>query len=341
MTISDARPVPSDLRTTLERTLTRTGTLERIVADAKERSVKAVYFVGVGGSWASGIPSNLLLQHSTRAFSTYNVNSSEFSTMYLDRIDRETLVVAASHSGSTPETVLAAQQASARGALVVGLATDDANPLAEAAEFMLTYGSERTITGAKYMLLTQLSMALLEATGYEYDYSGLRANLERLPEGAERVTIQAETNAAAIARAYAGRQNINVLATGPLLGLGYMLSVCYLVEMQLKHSAYFNSADFFHGPFELATGDEPYIVLAGTGSTRALSTRLFRFFDRYHADYKVLDAAEFELPEIDDRFRELLEVIPMASVTSRVAEHFEPLTGHNLDTRRYMHKVDY
>lgn len=341
MSTNDVRPIPADLRSTLERTLTRGPVIQQIVAAAKERAITAVTFVGVGGSWASSVPANLFLQRSTRAFASSNINATEFSAMYLDQIDARTLVIAASHSGGTPETVRAARQAAARGALVVGLATDDTNPLAEAAHFMLTYGSNRTITGAKYLLLTELAAALLEATGSGFDVAGLRANLERLPEAAERVTAQAEPVAAEIARAYADRPFLNVLATGPLLGLGYMLSVCYLVEMQLKHSTYFNSADFFHGPFELATGQEPYIVLAGTGATRDLSTRLFTFFDRYHADYRVLDAADFDLTEIDAPFRELLEIIPMAAITSRVAEHFEPITGHDLDARRYMHKVEY
>lgn len=341
MSTLSLRPIPSDLRSALERTLTHGDLIGEIVAAARKRAVTAVYFVGVGGSWASSVPTNLLLQRSTRAFASYNINASEFSAMYLDRINRETLVIAASHSGGTPETVRAAEQAAARGALVVGLATNDTNPLANAADYMLTYGSDRTITGSKYMLLTQLGMALLESTGYDYDYAGLRANLERLPAAAERITTQTEPAAAAIARAYSDRANINVLATGALLGLGYMLSVCYLVEMQWKHSTYFNSADFFHGPFELAADDEAYIVLAGSGSTRSLSTRLASFFDRYHADHHVLDAAEFDFPEIDAPFRELLEIIPMATVTSRVAEHFEPLSGHNLDLRRYMHKVEY
>src|SRR5690606_34510963 len=135
---------------TLERTLTRGPVIQQVVAAFKEREVSAVYFVGVGGSWASSVPANLLLQRSARTFATYNVNASEFSTMYLDRIDRQTLVIAASHSGGTPETVKAAQQAIARGALVVGLATNDANPLAAAADFTLAYESALTITGPKY-----------------------------------------------------------------------------------------------------------------------------------------------------------------------------------------------
>lgn len=341
MSINGVRPIPSDLRAALEGTLGCGAVVREIVEAVRARGVRTVYFVGMGGSWASSIPSITLLQRSTKEFATYNVNAREFSALYLDRVDEATLVVASSHSGGTPETVQAAREAAARGALVVGLAIDADNPLAQTAQFMLTYGSSLTITGPKYMLLTQLCMALLEESGARYDYAGFRANLERLPAAAERATVQAEPAVAAIAQAYAGRDNINVLATGSLLGLGYMLSVCFLVEMQGKHATYYNSADFFHGPFELAVDQEPYIVLAGTGTTRPLSERLFAFFDRYHAQYQVVDAADFDLHEIDPEFRELLEIVPMATVTSRIAEYFEPLTGQNLDARRYMHKVAY
>jgi fructoselysine-6-P-deglycase FrlB-like protein len=335
------RPIEPDLAEVLSRALSKRDLTREIAAAAADREIDEIYFVGMGGSWASSVPVVHQLQTSALRTPVWNINAAEFSAAYLDRLSPSTLVVAASHSGGTPETVLAAQQSAARGALVVGVATDDQNPLSEASSFQLTYGSDRTITSSKYVLLSELALSLIEKQSSADSVARTRAALDLVPSATVAATEAAEDQLAQLAKDYAGADNIFVLASGPLSGLAYLLSVCYFVEMQWKKSTHFTTGDFFHGPFELATADQPYILFSGADSTRAHADRARTFLDRYNPNYRVVDAATLELPGIPTDQLAAIQHIPLASITMRIADHFEAASGHDLDERRYMHRVEY
>jgi fructoselysine 6-phosphate deglycase len=334
------RPIEPDIAPTLRTTVGQRDRTQEIAAEVVRRGIDTVMFVGVGGSWASSVAAAATLSAAARHLAVYNVNAAEFVLTHLDRVNSRTLVIASSHSGGTPETVAAAQAAAKAGALVVSVARDADNELAAAAEHELVYGSEKTATSAKYELLEEVSCSLLETSGV--DVEAVRAGLDAIPDAtAAAVEAMEPATAAAVARIYdAG--NIFVLGTGRLQGLAYMLSVCYLVEMQRKKSTHFNSADFFHGPFEMV--DEvstPVIHLAGEDETRPISERVNRFLARYGRDHYVVDSASLPLPGVPQEVRGKVAHIAMAAVASRIAYHFEPLTGHDLDFRRYMYRVEY
>jgi fructoselysine 6-phosphate deglycase len=336
------RPVATDIASTLRTTVGQRALTQEIAADAARRDVDTVFFVGMGGSWASSVPATLGLTGAATGLAVYNVNAAEFVLTHLGRVNARSLVVASSHSGGTPETVVAAQAAAKAGALVVSIARDDTNPLAEAARHALVYGSEKTATSAKYELLEELSCSLFEVAGADVDVALVRAGLDAIPDATvAAVEATEEQTRAAVAKIY-DADNVFVLGTGRLLGLAYMLSVCYLVEMQRQKSTHFNSADFFHGPFEMVDDvSTPVIHLAGEDETRPISERVNTFLGRYGHDHYVLDSAALALPGVPDEARGKVAHIAMASVASRIAYHFEPMTGHDLDIRRYMHKVEY
>jgi fructoselysine 6-phosphate deglycase len=335
------RPIESDIVPVLARATSQRKLTRDIAREARSRNVNRVVFTGVGGSWASSVPANILLGSHPTAFSSENVNATEFTDLYLPSIDERTLVVAASHSGGTPETVAAAQGAADRGALVVSLSSEEDNPLARAARFQLTYRSARTITSAKYVLLAELCLSLFEAFDVPAAIEDTRKALDAVPRATAEAVEAAEPTLAAVAKRYAQSSNIHVLAAGPLAGLAYMLSVCYLVEQQWMQSAYFLAADFFHGPFEVAQGEQPYLVLSGEDGTRPQTDRVVRFLRRYHDNFEVVDVADLALTGIDPASRGAVGHIPMAAVVARLADHFESISGHDLDTRRYMYRVEY
>lgn len=335
------RPIEGDLVSTLEGAVSQRGLTQRIAADVRGRSITRILFVGMGGSWASSVPVALQLQLSRLPIPTFNLNAAEFTALYAHNVGPSDLVVAASHSGGTPETVFAAETAKKQGALVVSLAIGADNALAAAADHSLVYGSDRSITSAKYVLLTELAYSILEKAGISDDVEAGRAALDSIPQATLAATEAYEDHLAEIAAAYGFADNVFVLASGNLTGLAYLLSVCYLVEMQWKKSTHFTTGDFFHGPFELAQNNQPYILFAGQDATRAHTERAITFLDQYNANYRVLDVAQFELPGIDDTSRALVQHVPMAAITMRLADHFEAVTGHDLDERRYMHRVAY
>lgn len=335
------REPATDVEATLRHALAQRELVDEIALDAAKNRISRVVFTGVGGSWASSIPASRLLSSLPSPLSVLNLNATDLTMSYLPTIDRSTLVVASSHSGGTPETVAAAEVARNRGALVVSLARDSSNPLSDTAAHQLTYNSDSTITAAKYLLLDELCYALFDAFGVSSNAEEARSALDGVPTASANALAESEPELASIAARFALSECIQVLGAGSTLGLAYMLSVCYLVEMQWKVSAHFSAADFLHGPFEIAQQEMPYIVIAGEDSSRPQIDRVRSFFNRHHDSYALIDSAALTLDGVANSWRGAVSHIALSSIVARLLDHFEPITGHNLETRAYMHRVEY
>jgi fructoselysine-6-P-deglycase FrlB-like protein len=117
--------------------------------------------------------------------------------------------------------------------------------------------------------------------------------------------------------------------------------MCYLQEMQWKHAASFDAAEFLHGAMEVVTEDVPVIHFIGEETTRPIDERAKAFLLKYTRKAHLIDARDLTLPGIDPALRPFVSPFALAAVMSRLAQHFESVTGHDLEIRRYMFKVEY
>src|SRR5579875_3812269 len=118
-------------------------------------------------------------------------------------------------------------------------------------------------------------------------------------------------------------------------------AMCYLQEMQWRHAAAFNAGEFFHGAFEMITERMPVLLFMGEDETRPVAQRASRFLDRYTRRAFRVDSAELELPGVPAACRAEIGPIVLGALSYRLAQHYEAITGHSLENRRYMFKVDY
>jgi len=335
------RPVEPDFVPTLAGVLEKQDLARRIARDAVRSGVTDVLFIGCGGSFSSSVHAATLLETRATRLNVRNINAAEFHALPPARLGPGMLVVASSHSGGTPETVAAASFAHQRGARVVAVSRDDDNPLANAAHHSLSYGSERTVTSSKQILLAQLAHALLEETGEPGDYAGLRAAYLALPNALLSVLGQADARLAQIARSLSGDRPTYVVAAGPNFGSAFTLSLCYLMEMQWMNASNIDAGDYLHGPFEMLTENASLVVFQGEDASRPLTERVVRFAEQHGRHVFVLDAAAFELPGVAPALRGEVSAILLGVLGTRLADHVEAATGHSLDERRYMYKVEY
>jgi fructoselysine-6-P-deglycase FrlB-like protein len=117
--------------------------------------------------------------------------------------------------------------------------------------------------------------------------------------------------------------------------------MCYLMEMQWRYSASFSAGEFFHGAFEMLHGDAGIVHLVGEDGSRAVSERATRFSGQVSPHSHVIDTSTLTLPGIDPAMRQEITPIVLGALSSRLAEHFESISGHSLDDRRYMGRMEY
>ncbi|WP_176737835.1 SIS domain-containing protein [Micromonospora inyonensis] len=335
------RPIADDFLPTLDHALSQRDAARAFVAEAITDGVRDVLFLGCGGSWASSVHAAHTLQRLGRALHVSNVRSSEVGEGFPARLGPGTLVIASAHSGGTPETVAAVRLAKRAGARIVTLAHPEGSALGELADLELTYRSNHTITSPKQTLLSHLTWSLLTETGAIADPGPVWAAYDALPVALRTALDEADDHLALTARALADNPFLYVLGAGPNAGASYLLSMCYLVEMQWRYSASFLAGEFFHGAFEMLHGDAGIIHLVGEDASRAVSERAVRFAEQVSPHSHVLDTTMLSLPGIAPELRSEVTPIALGVLCSRLAEHFEAVSGHSLDERRYMGRVDY
>ena len=100
-------------------------------------------------------------------------------------------------------------------------------------------------------------------------------------------------------------------------------------------------ADFFHGAFEVITDQTGVVLFLGLDRSRPTAERARTFLEKYARRAWTVDLADLALPGIPEPYRGEVGPIVLGALASRIAQHFEAVTGHDLDMRRYMHKVEY
>lgn len=334
------RPLEADFIPTLEKVLTQKEAINAIVDAALSRSLHDIYFVGCGGSFSSSVHAHALLGRYSKKLQAWNLNAAEFMAVPPARLGASSLVILSSHSGATPETARAADFAKSYGAYVVSLSQALNTPLANTADTALIYYSPRTVTPGKQLLLLQLVIELLERVD-NLDMSAWRAALPLLPEALLRYLQDQEETCDTIASAIARGGDIYVTAAGANYGAAYTLSYCYLMEMQWRNATPILAGDFCHGPFEMLVPNAHLVVFHADDESRAMTQRVCDFARRYTGNLHLFDAAAFSLSDVNPEVKARFAALALGLMGTRLADHLEHHTGHSLDDRRYMYKVEY
>ncbi len=340
-TLDVLEPIQADYVDTLTFTLSQRPQIEALTAKLRVSGVTNVYLVGAGGSLTVMYPLQFLFDQHATAFATYLLTSAELIARKPAALGPQSLVVVGSHTGTTPETVEAAEFARSRGAHVVALTRLADSRLAAAADLAFTYGSDHTVSEAKGLLLYQLGLSLLDRFGEWDDYTGALAALDAAPNALLQVKRQSEQSNARIASGFKDAPLIYTLSSGPNYGVGYGFAMCYLQEMQWIDASPIHAAEFFHGAFEIVEESTPLILLMGEDASRPEAERALRFAQKYTNNLVTIDTKDYDVPGIPARYRGLVSPLVLSAITTRLASHFAAVRNHPLETRRYMFKVEY
>jgi fructoselysine-6-P-deglycase FrlB-like protein len=334
MTESPRLPLKSieeDFEEKLTATVEQIPAVRKLIDDVVSRGLRNVFFVGAGGSIIASYPAYYLLRGQID-IPVYQVQSDELNTTKPTILGEGSLVVIASYTGTTKETVAAAGYAKSTGATVVSVGKEGA-PLAQNSTAAFSPDSD--------VVELAISYALLERLGVKGDYAAAWQAFEALPKALIKVQEDSEKLVAEIAEALKDEEITYVLGSGANYGWAYGLAMCYLQEMQWKHAASFNSGEFFQGAFEVINDDVPVILLLSDGETRPMDERAKRFLDKYTKKAHYLDARDFDLPGIPAQVRGTFSPLAFRAVIGRLAKHYESVRGHDLEQRNYMFKVEY
>lgn len=325
------KPIDADIVEKLTATVAEREAIRDAVRAAVAQGLRNVYFVGAGGSIICSYPAHYLLQQKAD-IPVFQLQSDELNTSVPALMGPGSLVVLASYTGTTKETVAAAKTAKATGATVIA-AAKAGSPLAKAAD--------AAFSGKSDLFELLVAYEILAATEADIDFGAVDKALAALPEAVRHAVEQADPQLAEIAQAFKNEPITYVLGSGPSYGWAYGLAMCFLQEMQWKHAAAFNSGEFFQGAFEMVDHDTAVLLWLGEDASRPMGERAKSFLDQYCKKARHVDVADLDLPGIPESVRGQVSPIVVGALANRLAQHYESVRGHDLETRRYMFKVEY
>jgi fructoselysine 6-phosphate deglycase len=263
----------------------------RELASRARASDRRVYFVGSGGSWASMYSGKYLCDRLTGAVSDV-LPSYELTWRGPRGLDNEALVVLASYSGRTEDTLEALRFARDRGAETVALVRHADSPLAAGSDHVFAYDSPGLYC------LPLLAVTLFAAEWGTQDGNDEAAQLlEAVPalaaEIGEAFRSQREQGRL-LAERFADSDLLYCLGAGPLFGLAYKFGLTVFMENMRIGGSVIESAEFRHGPAEmLDRRSADLAVLVGTDESREMTLRTLDFASEHGARTAVFDAADY------------------------------------------------
>jgi len=253
-------------------------------------AIEQITLIGSGGSWASLLTAKYLLD----GIVGVPVEAlPSFELIWRDpvRLGPGTLVVVATYSGETEDTVKALRFAQERGARTLALVGRPGSTAAREAEAAVTYDS-----GAIFEVPVA-ALALLGEGMADEGRRGVAADLRRglgaLPGLLRSALAAEERRAEARAREFQDVDHLYVLGAGPLAPLAYKMALTVVMENIRIGATYCDASEFRHGPAEALARIAPAMLfLVGTDAARETTRQTLAFCQERGARTLVYDAAE-------------------------------------------------
>jgi glucosamine--fructose-6-phosphate aminotransferase (isomerizing) len=249
--------------------------VRRIAAALEEQQVHSVLLAARGTSDNAGVYAKYLWGAFNR-LPVAMAAPSLFSCYRKLPAFRDTLVVAISQSGESPDIVGVVEEGRRQGAPTLAITNSLSSPLARTAHAAIDVcaGEEKAVAATKTYTAQLMAVAML-SSAMDGDDGRWRA-LEKVP-GIVSQTLALDEAIRQRAERYRFMDHCVVL------GRGFNYATAFEWALKLKELAYviaepYSSADFQHGPVAMVGRDFPVLAVAPDGAvfddTLALLTRL-------------------------------------------------------------------
>lgn len=304
--------------------------------------VDRIHFVAAGSANRAMRGLSYWIEHFSPSLEVRRSFPAELMLQDPKRLDERTLVFLASKSGSTPETVAAAEFLRGRPtARTLGFSQFGDRPLARAVpETFLVGDTSESFTAMAMLMYAVVGGLMAERDGWPLA-DELLAGLDALPGAIVQAAEANDARAAADAETYRHDDKFYHVASGPGFTMAYVFGVCILMEMLWLHSYPIDAAEFFHGPFEIVDKETPLFLIKGEDPSRPIMDRVSRFCDTYAGRVMTYDSLAYPMPGVPDAIRPLVAPFVLQAALKRFSVHLSEKRGQPLSTRRYMWKVPY
>lgn len=313
------------------------GQIEKIVDEIYEQGFDGIYWVGIGGTWASAMQAEVYMRGKTK-LPVYVENAAQFITTGNPRFTDKSVMILSSVTGSTVEMVQAVEKANKIGARVFGFIDKAEAALAKMCDYCISYPANEQL---KFFMVANYFMY---RNGEFPDYDRYNREMEQhLAQALVDVEKAADDFGKAFAEKHCEDPIHYFVGAGVQWGSTYSYAMCYWEEQHWIRTKSITAEEFFHGMLEIVDKNTPVTVFLGEDEQRPLAERVARFLPRICGNYTLIDAKDYakQLEGISPEFRGSISHLVTHAVTQRIDAHMEIINRHPVEIRRYYRQFDY
>jgi Predicted phosphosugar isomerases len=306
-----------------------------IAAHLNARKPRAVITLARGSSDNAATFAKYLIE--TRLGILTSSAAPSVSSVYSAKADlKDTVLIATSQSGKSPDIVTSLEAAKVAGAFTIAFVNVMDSPLAQKADVALPLhaGAEKSVAATKSYLATVAGIAQLVAA-WSGD-SALSAALETLPS---QMATAWQLDWSAANKKLLEAQSLYVIGRGVGFG-GAQEAALKFKETCALHAEAFSAAEVRHGPMALAKDGFPVLILSQDDETRPGVRDLIDALAKAGAEILLTgfdDSRATVLPSMESH--PVLQPILFLQSFYRMAEQLSRARGLNPDSPPLLNKV--
>ena len=303
--------------------------------------IDRIYFVAAGSANRAMLGMQYWIERDSPTLEVRRFFPAELMAQNPARLDARTLVVLASKSGTTKETVAAAVWLRDKPCQTVAFTQRADKPLASLAQHCFIIGETPESFTGMFMAMQALIGGILAAKDNWPLADTLLTSLAALPAAIADAAAASDSRGQADAAALNGRPVIYHLAAGPCFTTAYVFGVCIVMEMLRLHSTALEAAEFFHGPFEVVDDKTRLILILGEDPSRPLMERVARFCAKNAKHVFIYDSRDYAMPGVAPAIRPIVAPYVLQAALKRISANLSLLMNRPLGERKYMWKTEY
>lgn len=313
------------------------GTIEEIVDKIYDDGFDGIYWIGVGGTYASAMQAEVYMRSRTK-LPIYVEHAAQFLTTGNPRFTDKSVMIFSSVTGNTVEMVKAVEKANEIGARVFGFIDKPEASLAKKCTYCISYPENEQL---KFFMTANRFMY---RNGEFPDYD--RYNQEMEAHLAQAL-VDVEKAADDFGKEFAGKHCEDPIhyfvGSGAQWGSTYSYAMCYWEEQHWIRTKSITAEEFFHGMFEIVDKNTAVTIFLGEDEQRPLAERVAAFLPKICGNYTFIDSKDYAeyLEGISPEFRGSISHLVTHAVTQRIDAHMEVINRHPVTIRRYYRQLDY
>lgn len=313
------------------------GEIEKIVDEIYNEGFDGIYWIGIGGTWASALQAEVYMRGKTR-LPVYVENAAQFITTGNPRFTDKSVMIISSVTGSTIEMVKAVDKANQTGARVIGFIDKAEAALAGMCTYCISYPANEQL---KFFMTANRFMYLNgEFPEYDRYNQEMEAHLAQALVDVEKAADEFGKN---FAEKHCEDPIHYFVGAGVQWGSTYSYAMCYWEEQHWLRTKSITAEEFFHGMFEIVDKNTAVTVFLGEDEQRPLAERVAKFLPKICGNYSLIDSRDYAeyLEGISPEFRGSISHLVTHAVTQRIDAHMEVINRHPVEIRRYYRQLEY